>query len=605
MNMDDIHSAPGGTASTPSFPFLAGALLIVLAVFLCYLPALDSGFVHDDPLLILDDPLVVDPDAGFFDPFFRAYFGVGGGGLGFYRPLMTLMFRAEYMLYNGSARGFHFDNLLIHCSVCVLIFLLLLRLGVLQAAAFAAALVLGVHPAACESVAWISGRTDPLAFMFMVLSLLFLYAWSRARDGLGRGFSSTGFFMLSLLFCLVALLVKEIAYILPVTAFVAVFCRTRPGSGQGGPEPGGLGRAALAGCAFAMLVVLVCFAGSFMAKGDDVGFYFGQGSVWERGLTFLSVVPAYMGKIFFPGQMSIARPVSLVTSVFEPRVIAGALILITAGACVFYGIRRGNRAVALGAALFVTALLSVSNIHPIPCGFDEMDFPFFERYLYVPMAGLLIALAGLVPRRGGAAFKALLIALVLCVCPILGRAAWKRSLDWKDNVSLFSSGVNSFPESHSLWFNLGQAYLTERRDPAKALDAFEGAARLNPGLAMARICKGVALSDLGQYEDAVDVLERVVKNEPGNGHAHEVLGFVHAQAGRWLDALDRYARAAILLNGDASTVASRDEAEKLLRLEIEELMGQGREAEATTLSKKMQTVLGKFQVPGEEPLIEE
>ena len=185
---------------------------VAAAVFAAYSVTLDHDFVYDDPLLILDNPVVTDPSVSFVKAFTTPYFGAGGGGMGYYRPLMTFTFRIEHWLYRGEPFGFHLDNLLIHLGACFMVFFLLIRLGASRTGGFLAALVLAAHPVTTESVAWISGRTDPFAFLFMGVSLLlFLRVLEIRRRTL---------YLTSLLFFLASMLVKEIGVILLFVIFI-------------------------------------------------------------------------------------------------------------------------------------------------------------------------------------------------------------------------------------------------------------------------------------------------------------------------------------------------------------------------------------------------
>ena len=84
------------------------------------------------------------------------------------------------------------------------------------AAAFGAA-IFAVHPAHVESVSWISGRTDPLAAVFLLLSI-FLYIIFTERGGasalLALSASAASFFL--------SLLTKEMGVTLPAILLLFV-----------------------------------------------------------------------------------------------------------------------------------------------------------------------------------------------------------------------------------------------------------------------------------------------------------------------------------------------------------------------------------------------
>lgn len=536
---------------------------LVAAVFGSYASALGGGFVYDDPLLILENPQVTNPEVGFLSLFVEPYFGAGGGGAGFYRPLMTLLFRFEFGLFGQNPRGFHFTNVLIHAGGCIFLFLLLIYLDAPRIVSFVASLFFAVHPVTTESIAWISGRTDPLVFILMMVSLLYLCRHWKSGFTSREGDRMIFPFAISLFFFLCALLVKEIAYVFILAIAVLAI--------------GIYGTRFLKFGAYASLLILVIAVRCLIPEGEAVEFFTGRGEWWERGLTFLSVIPDYLGKIFWPFHLSLARPADLVSSPLNLRVLAGLFILIAGGAALVFGIKRKNAALAVGAVIFLSTLLAVSNLVPIPYGFREMDFPFFERYLYIPLAGLLMMLAGLTANRKGWLVPALALLAALLCCPVLGHGTWKRCRDWRDDETLFLSGIKSWWGSPTLWFNLGQAFFDGEKY-LEAQAAFHRAALLDPKLSMARVQEAMALHELGRVEETKTLLRKTLEAEPENWQAWEALGIVSAVESRWLKTIEYYSRAAMILKDCsghgrifAAVLASRNEAARRLRPEVEAL----------------------------------
>jgi tetratricopeptide (TPR) repeat protein len=65
------------------------------------------------------------------------------------------------------------------------------------------------------------------------------------------------------------------------------------------------------------------------------------------------------------------------------------------------------------------------------------------------------------------------------------------------------------------------------------------------------------------------MIQGVIEKEPGNGQAHEALGFIYANAERWPEALASYARAVPLLDNNPSTIGSRNAVAQRLKKELE------------------------------------
>ena len=192
---------------------LALAALPLLAA-LVYLNSLGGDFVWDDRFLVLNNPRVQSvrhlPDLLTSD---YVYVAETNQAYGYFRPLSSLSMVADWAIWRADPRGFHLTNVLLHAAAALLAALLAARLGLDRAAAWAVGALFAVHPIHTESVAWIAGRTDVLAFLLAAAAFaVHLGPAGRkqmARPGWWREPTAV------LLFAL-ALLAKEMAAVLPL-----------------------------------------------------------------------------------------------------------------------------------------------------------------------------------------------------------------------------------------------------------------------------------------------------------------------------------------------------------------------------------------------------
>lgn len=388
--------------------------VVLLFAIVPYLPTLRNHFAFDDTELITGD---TRPVAQRLRGDFFGEDATGGAASGYYRPVTSLSYALEQKLYGDEPLGYHVHNLALHAGNSALLLTLLGAIPPLAPIALPATLIFAAHPVHAESVAPITGRTDPLAFLF---TLLCAHALLRRRH------------VLATLAFLLALGSKESSVaLLPLLSLVPL---ARSGSRGECLSIAGIG--VLLGAAWFALKIGV------LGITPPDGVYTGEGNFGQRALTFVAVLPKYLGLLAWPASLSIFHDVPLVTSLQDARLWIGLALLVVLASFV----ASNSRALAIAAALFLLPLIPASNVIPITYSYDWIPFPFFERYLYVATAGFGIALVfgarNLLRGQfeGDAASKALLACTVI-TCLALGARTWVRALDFHDDATLFSAAA--------------------------------------------------------------------------------------------------------------------------------------------------------------------
>jgi hypothetical protein len=144
--------------------------LVVLLSVLPYLPCLGFGFVYDDDAQILQNPLL---DSWRSLPSFFTHqswsFLYPATIANYYRPMFLIWLSLNRHLFGLQPAGWHFASICLHAAIAGLLFLSFQRHGFPPWIAFASAPDFGLHSAHIESVAWISGSTDLLACLGMLV----------------------------------------------------------------------------------------------------------------------------------------------------------------------------------------------------------------------------------------------------------------------------------------------------------------------------------------------------------------------------------------------------------------------------------------------------
>ncbi|GAB4242471.1 MAG: hypothetical protein Kow00109_18220 [Acidobacteriota bacterium] len=471
----------GGRTAVPSAGVTelrwAGWFVFCLAVAL-YLNTLGHDFVFDDVTLILQNPQVTNLD----------WWGIiGRSG---YRPVRTLTYALNYAISDGNPFSFHLFNVLLHGLNAVLVFVFIRRLLGSQVAGLLGAVVFAVHPVQTAAVAYISGRKDLLAAGFCLAGLVAFLRW---KEGGKRRYAA-----LAALAFLLGLLSKEVAIVFPLLVLLvdgyrmARDAREERGS-DGGPwesqtQPSASTglldgvRRALAGAPllygfFALLAAAALAYALFIVKASRMEGYWGGSWETNLGTSFklfihylrlaavgYPLVADYLGDVF---------PVS--SGLTEPATLAALAGFLGYGLAVL-ALQRKFPAVALGMLWFLIGLVPVLQWIP----FHELAA---DHFLYLPMIGFALALAGALTRSGTRRPSRGTLLVLAAVVVVWSGMTVDRNWDWRDKQTLWEATLRRAPGSYRANANLGQLYFSQGR-VKEAVRLSRRAAELMPDRAL-------------------------------------------------------------------------------------------------------------------------
>jgi len=329
-----------------------------------------------------------------------------------YRPLRTFVYALLTAAFGrDSAEPFHWASILFHVAATVLLGVLLLQAGVRPWIAGAGAALFGVHPVVVETTAWACSLGDAMCGAFALWSVV---AYARDRH-------VQAFLALAL-----ALFAKEHAVVVPGFWF-AWDAALRPDRLRGRTwaraVPG-----LLVVVAFLVLRGTVLEAKMSQVEGP-------LGGSWPRAVrTMLAGLGWYASCILFPFGSTFYAVVPTQYETGVP-VVAGFLVL----AALAWGAVRGPRLVRFGCLWFLVGLVPVSNL------FVTLKIPTADRFLYLPLMGLVFPAAALAARTPRLAAR--LAPAVVAVTALLCVA---RIGDWKDDRALVAAWKETNPRSPGL-----------------------------------------------------------------------------------------------------------------------------------------------------------
>ena len=541
-----------GFQRSPMKTALAMPILIILALsFAAYFNTLFNEFVYDDSAQVLKNYLIRDirnipkifsSNAWSFQsaPVISNY----------YRPVMNVIYMANYYLFGLKPWGFHLVNVLFHAGVSVMVYLLVSRLltnrpaswlaGKLASSpAFIAALLFALHPIHTEAVAWVAGIPDVSFTLFYLISF---YSYIRSREGLKYGYA------LSVAMFLFACFSKEPALTLPLILIGYDYL-------FGNAEKSFWSR-------WKRYIPYFIVAGVYLA----LRFYALGGIAPERRHEYLSTLQyvinifplfaQYLGKLILPINLNAFYVFHPIASLFEAKGLLSVAVTVIYAVITAITYKK-NRVICFFLLFIIVPLLPVFYIRGL--GLNT----FTERYLYLPSVGfaallsiVLTSIAGKGPKRT--------IFLMSSLALTAGLYLWgtvERNAVWKSDYTLFEDTARKSPESAIAQEKYATALMGQDRldeaiqhfKIALALDYYYDDAHTNLGIAYYR--KGLIdqaieeerisirlfpnmpekhfnlaqqLADKEMWAEAIQEYEIAVKLAPNFADAHNGLGFAYA-----------------------------------------------------------------------------
>ncbi len=527
-------SADPAPPAAPLYParrivWLALLTAAVASIVCCaHSPGLSArarGF--DDGEYLLKNRLVQNPSWNSVGRFFGEVLAPSSVG-GYYQPLAMTSLMLDVAAGGGphNLAPFHRTSLILHAANTALVILLLTWLGAPPLIAAGVGLAFGVHPLTVEPVPWLSERKTLLATLFALACLCAYVRYAHTR----RRWT----YALVVATLILALLSKPTTLPLPLLLVILDWWPLRR-----------LGRRALveklplfAIAALSAVITYISQAHTSVVINPD-HFPVSRGAWLLAHNTIL-----YLQKLVWPTDLTPFYPFPEPFDWSCPAVRAG-VIGCTIVAIVLAASLRWTRAAVAGFAFFWITLLPVMGV------VQYTSVVAADKYAYLPMVGLLIALAaGLTKLWDSARARPVLIrtgvvlGLLAIVALEVPRTRAQASL-WRDTQTLYEHMLRHAPRAWQLHAMLANEYLNLGRT-ADARQHWTIAAELNPRDAETQNNLGRLLADEGRWADARPYFERAVALDPRFPIGHVNLGRTLVALGRFDEARPLYDRALVL-----------------------------------------------------------
>ena len=532
------------------------AVICAVVGFALYANTIKHDYVLDDVGAITGNEYVMEGINGIPKILSVGMWHFDNVNLGYYRPLSMITFAIENQFFPGNPHVSHLGNVILYALTGFFLCLLLMNLfrNFHPVFSFIITLLFLAHPVHTEVVANIKSRDEILAFMNLIIaSFLLLFAHKNQKVNIKL-------IILSCLFFYFALLSKESAMtgllIAPLMLFFSYNLTLK--------------QALIKTIPFALMILLFQFH-----KYEVLGTVTGQipkdivnYPYTEAGTKLSSTFLIFMHCILlivYPNPLTYDYSYNQIpsTGFGSPLVLLGFLIAVALAYFSFKGLLKKS-VLAFGILVFCVTLAPALAFVFLRGGIMA------ERFMYAPSLGFCIAIIFLIIKLSkiniqsselkiNSLAKEIKLVLPIGILFILySFQTIARNPVWKNNMTLFSTDVNSSPNSCQVRRHYGSELINvgiNSKDPKKknevtiaeevvrknnpslkdSIDWFElgaeqlkTALRINPHFGDAFFKLGVAYQTVKINNDsAIFYYTRAIQEAPGYAISYNNLGILY------------------------------------------------------------------------------
>jgi tetratricopeptide (TPR) repeat protein len=493
-----------------------------------------------------------------------------------WHPVTWLSHMLDVELFGLNPHRHHLTNLLFHIANTLLLFFILNRMtDAPWKSAFVAALF-ALHPLHVESVAWVAERKDVLSAFFWMLTITAYVSYVKGLPVSRPPFSALRYFAVVLFFAL-GLMSKPMLVTLP---FVLIFLdywplgrisdtgyqkpdaalmprqsihvqakrgksrKRRTGRGSdSSPVPAPLSSASSAPTTGFIpllwektpLFVLAAISCVITLIAQQKGGAIKSTDAFPLGLRIANAIVCcvvYIRKAIWPSDLAVFYPHPGSRPAWE---VSAAIILL--GALTLTAIRTKRRFpyFVVGWLWFTVTLLPVIGI--VQVGRQAMA----DRYTYIPLIGLFIIIAWLIPEltkkwRYGTQTLFALSALILAVFSVV---TWIQAGYWRNGIKLYDRALEVTSSSALIHYNRGTSHF-KAGNYRQAISDLDRAIEIDPGYAAAYANRGLAYDAVANHSKAIEDLSRAVDIKPELVWAYLDRGKVYSEVGNYGQAVSDF-----------------------------------------------------------------
>ena len=491
---------------------LVSIILIISLGFAVYGNSLRGQFIRDDGPLVKDNLYI--KNYSNIPKIFTENIGAGGGEKwNSYRPLQMLSYMMDYSLWKLNVTGYHLTNTLLHILVALSIYWLINILYGDNLLSLFTSVFFVAHPIHTEAVAYISGRADPLALLFMLICLI-LYI--KNLDSKNMGLS-----LLILLTYVLALFSREHSLILPVLLALYHFTFKKK-----------LNIKIFISILIISLVYILLRVTVLRAIHANIVY---PTTLLERIPGLFVAITNYLKLMLLPFSLH-AEYGDKLFNFGHPEAMFGIVILFL---LIIYTLRmrNTNKLVFFSLSWFFITLLPQSNLYPI-------NAYMAEHWLYIPSIGLFLILAkGLSYLYRRKEFQIITIVIAVGLLAFYSYLTIRQNNDyWKEPIAFYERTLKYVTDNWRVPYNLANIYM-DMGKYERAVALYEKAIEVNPKSVDAYNNLAAIYLKIGREEGLIDLLKKAIEINPRYVNAYNNLGIAYTRLGKMEEAISSFKKA--------------------------------------------------------------
>ncbi|MGD9014812.1 MAG: tetratricopeptide repeat protein [Candidatus Omnitrophota bacterium] len=480
-------------------------ILISILGLAVYANSLNGKFVWDDQYLVEEN---TDIRSWSNIPKLLTQDIAAGAGeqFDFYRPFQTFTYMIDYSIWKLDVRGYHLSNILFHILAALSIFWLVNLLFDDRSLSLLSSIFFVVHPVHTEAVSYISGRSDPLSVLFLLLCLVFYIKYLNLGSG--------AWLIFAILSYILAVLSRENALILPLLLLLYHYSFRK--------KLKILPLLSIIAITLFYSILRFTILRALLPQIDT------PYTLAQRIPGFFVAIATYLRLLVMPVNLHMEY-VGRLFNLLEPKVLMGILILFF---LLIYMLRVRNtrRLEFFCISWFLLTLLPVSNLYPI-------NAYMAEHWLYLPSIGFFILLAkGLSYFYRTRQWRIYILAILIGIVVFYSLLTFTQNYFWREPLILYERTLKYAPDSVRAHYNLGVMYEAINREQ-EAIKLYKKAIAINPDYTKAYNNLGAIYNTMGKREEAIELYKKAIEINPDYAKAKINLGNLYNTLGRREEAI--------------------------------------------------------------------